>query len=183
MTDDFTKARLAREARKKFGDPQKMRLIVDQGVADLWNRCAACWESDDDVKDLAIFSRMLDYLITHAKDHLIRDEEIIDELDYAKSEIASPRYLEQVPRSLDEIGRGQVLMHNHVRHTANFPSGVNGFRFWTEAKPPEGFHPCRCGWSGLPHYSQMLADYRCESWQALGLDEEETLREASNRLS
>jgi hypothetical protein len=38
---------------------------------------------------------------------------------------------------------------------------VNGFRSWTDVRPPPGFKRCRCGWSGLPHYS-LSPSYRCE---------------------
>jgi hypothetical protein len=51
------------------------------------------------------------------------------------------------------IGTGRKLMHNDVRHTANMPTGVNGFRAWTDTKVPAGFIRCPCGWSGLPHYA------------------------------
>jgi hypothetical protein len=51
------------------------------------------------------------------------------------------------------IPEGRVLCHNHARHSPNTPCGVNGFRAWTEAKPPKGFVKCPCGWSGLPHYA------------------------------
>lgn len=30
------------------------------------------------------------------------------------------------------IGTGRKLMHNNVRHTVNMPTGVNGFRAWTD---------------------------------------------------
>jgi hypothetical protein len=33
------------------------------------------------------------------------------------------------------------------------PTGVNGFRAWTDTKVPAGFIRCPCGWSGLPHYA------------------------------
>jgi hypothetical protein len=55
-----------------------------------------------------------------------------------------------VPKS---VGAGRVLMHNHIRHSVDMPCGWNGFRAWTDIKPPPGFKRCRCGWSGLPHYS------------------------------
>ena len=51
------------------------------------------------------------------------------------------------------IGTGRKLMHNNVRHTVNMPTGVNGFRAWTDTKVPAGFIRCPCGWSGLPHYA------------------------------
>ena len=34
------------------------------------------------------------------------------------------------------IGTGRKLMHNNVRHTVNMPTGVNGFRAWTDTKVP-----------------------------------------------
>jgi hypothetical protein len=95
MTDEFTKARVAREARKRFGNSERLGQIVDEGVADLWNGCAACWESDDDVKDRAILGAILARLITYAQGHHIRDEEIIEELDAARSGIAEAQKDEQ----------------------------------------------------------------------------------------
>jgi hypothetical protein len=64
------------------------------------------------------------------------------------------RYLSpKIPRS---ISPGRVLMHNHVRHTIDMPSGLNGFRAWTSnAVPNDEFKPCHCGWSGLPHFSRV----------------------------
>ena len=50
------------------------------------------------------------------------------------------------------IGKGRVLMHNHIKHDKHTPCGVNGFRAWTDSSPPEHFVLCECGWSGLPHY-------------------------------
>ena len=52
------------------------------------------------------------------------------------------------------IPAGVVLCHNHVRHTPRTPSGNRGFRGWFQSTPPTGFGPCRCGWSGLPHYAR-----------------------------
>ena len=51
------------------------------------------------------------------------------------------------------IGKGRVLMHNNVNHGPNWPTGPNGFRAWTDEKPPLGFILCPCGWAGLPHYA------------------------------
>ncbi|MFK4725853.1 hypothetical protein ABIE89_006953 [Bradyrhizobium niftali] len=56
----------------------------------------------------------------------------------------------RVPKS---VGPGRVLCHNHVQHTRDMPCGLNGFRAWTDTKPPKGFIRCPCGWSGLPHYA------------------------------
>jgi hypothetical protein len=59
------------------------------------------------------------------------------------------------------IGRGQVLMHNHIKHDKHTLCGVNGFRAWTDSSPPEHFVLCECGWSGLPHYRRReVADVR-----------------------
>ena len=53
------------------------------------------------------------------------------------------------------VPKGRVLMHNHVLHDADTPSGTNGFRGWTEPEPPPGFVRCHCGWAhGLPHYAR-----------------------------
>src|SRR5262245_57480673 len=54
-----------------------------------------------------------------------------------------------VPRT---IPPGRVLMHNHVQHTVDMSCGLNGFRCWTDDKPPRGFVRCKCGYAGLPHY-------------------------------
>jgi hypothetical protein len=60
------------------------------------------------------------------------------------------------------VGQGRVLMHNHVRHSKMMPCGRNGFRAWTDTKTPgRHFKRCKCGWSGLPHYSQHPS-YVCE---------------------
>ena len=40
-----------------------------------------------------------------------------------------------VPYSVPE---GRVLMHNHVLHGVDTPSGTNGFHGWTDSKPPPG---------------------------------------------
>lgn len=40
-----------------------------------------------------------------------------------------------VPKS---VSVGRVLMHNHVRHSLDMPSGLNGFRAWTDVKPASG---------------------------------------------
>jgi len=58
------------------------------------------------------------------------------------------------------VGTGRVLMHNHIRHSKDMPCVANGFRAWTDNMPLPEFKPCRCGWSGLPHYSR-IPDYKC----------------------
>jgi hypothetical protein len=58
------------------------------------------------------------------------------------------------------VGVGRVLMHNHIRHSLDMACGWKGFRAWTDIKPPPGFKRCRCGWSGLPHYS-FYPDVKC----------------------
>ena len=45
-------------------------------------------------------------------------------------------------------------MHNHVVHGTQWRAGVNGFRVWTDSKPPPDFVPCPCGYAGLPHYAR-----------------------------
>ncbi len=59
------------------------------------------------------------------------------------------RYTSQVPRKLP---KGRVLVHNHIAHTKDMPSGVKGFRFWTQKAEPERLVLCKCGWQGLTHY-------------------------------
>jgi hypothetical protein len=70
------------------------------------------------------------------------------------------------------IGTGRKLMHNNVRHSVNMPTGVNGFRAWTDAKVPAGFIRCPCGWSGLPQPTSpagyaFLRSWRTRSWHVL----------------
>jgi hypothetical protein len=62
----------------------------------------------------------------------------------------SQRYVRDftIPKS---IPAGRVLVHNHIRHAVDTPSGINGFRAWTQ-KPSDQLGRCNCGWSGLPHY-------------------------------
>ena len=80
------------------------------------------------------------------------------------------RYLRRIPKS---VGRGRVLMHNHIRHSIDMPCGVNGFRAWRDTTPPPGFVKCPCGWSGLPHYAAYshveATEGRCDprSWEEL----------------
>jgi hypothetical protein len=47
---------------------------------------------------------------------------------------------------------------------ATWRCGVNGFRAWTDAKPPPGFVLCPCGWAGLKHYAgrEFVAYYRAD---------------------
>jgi hypothetical protein len=49
------------------------------------------------------------------------------------------------------IPAGCVLVHNHVQHKVDTWCGERGFRAWTQ-KLSDRLQPCRCGWSGLPHY-------------------------------
>jgi hypothetical protein len=53
-----------------------------------------------------------------------------------------------IPKS---VGPGRVLMHNHVRHGIGWGCGINGFRAWTDNKPPAGFVLCPCGWAVKRH--------------------------------
>jgi hypothetical protein len=41
----------------------------------------------------------------------------------------SKRFINGLPNSVRE---GRVLMHNHVSHGPNWPTGSNGFRAWTD---------------------------------------------------
>jgi hypothetical protein len=55
----------------------------------------------------------------------------------------------------DSVPEGRVLMHNHIRHGADTPSGTHGFRAWTASRPQLGFVRCHCRWAhGLPHYAR-----------------------------
>jgi hypothetical protein len=52
------------------------------------------------------------------------------------------------------------LCHNRVAREVDTMPGVNGFRAWWTAELPDGFVPCQCGWSGLPHYRHSRLDHR-----------------------
>jgi hypothetical protein len=52
------------------------------------------------------------------------------------------------------ITAGRVLMHNHITHGRGWGCGINGFRAWSDVKPPPGFVLCPCGWAGLKHYAR-----------------------------
>jgi hypothetical protein len=58
------------------------------------------------------------------------------------------RYYSRVPR---KVKPGYILVHNQIIHTKDMPSGVCGFRFWTQ-KPEPGWVRCKCGWQGVSHY-------------------------------
>jgi hypothetical protein len=55
-----------------------------------------------------------------------------------------------VPKS---VGKGRVLMHNHVQHDVDSLCGERGFRCWTDTAKPKGFVKCPCGYAGLPHFA------------------------------
>jgi hypothetical protein len=59
-----------------------------------------------------------------------------------ESVIMTVRYLSGLPT---HIRSGRVLMHNNVLHGPNWTSGLNGFRYWTDSRPPDGFVLCPCG--------------------------------------
>jgi hypothetical protein len=61
------------------------------------------------------------------------------------------RYLGSIPK---RVAPDRTLMHNHVKHIAKTPCNYNGFRAWTDIKPPDGFVERPCGWSGLTHYAR-----------------------------
>ena len=73
------------------------------------------------------------------------------------------RYLSKIP---SRINAGRYLMHNHIRHSVDMSAGVNGFRYWTDTKVPAGFFLCKCGWSGLTHYSAN-PNYKCEDIRSI----------------
>ncbi len=54
------------------------------------------------------------------------------------------RYAHTTPQHNPPAGR--VLVHNHIRHTPEFVSGQNGFRFWTQIKTRRLVR-CACGWA------------------------------------
>ena len=45
----------------------------------------------------------------------------------------------------------RVIVHNPVAHTLTQIPGAHGFRAWTQIKDNDCV-PCRCGWSGVPHF-------------------------------
>jgi hypothetical protein len=59
-------------------------------------------------------------------------------------------YISRLPT---KVRKGYAfLCHNHIRHEVDTKPNVNGFRAWWAKELTEGFEPCKCGWSGLPHY-------------------------------
>lgn len=50
---------------------------------------------------------------------------------------------------------GMVVVHNHIRHTADMPLGLNGFRAWQQART-DRLVECDCGWWGIEHYRVRL---------------------------
>lgn len=48
----------------------------------------------------------------------------------------------------------KFLCHNHVANDVDTTQGTRGFRAWWTNKVPDEFVPCKCGWSGLPHYAR-----------------------------
>jgi len=69
------------------------------------------------------------------------------------------RYRSRVPR---KVKAGYVLVHNHIAHTKDMASGINGFRFWTQ-KRNRDVARCNCGWQGVPHYRIRGTSKRIES--------------------
>ena len=58
-------------------------------------------------------------------------------------------YINRIPNK--PLPEGRVLVDNHVSHTRDMPSGVMGFRFWTQ-KVGRDLVRCTWGWHGVPHY-------------------------------
>jgi hypothetical protein len=54
------------------------------------------------------------------------------------------RYLTGIPRK--PLPPGQVVVHNHIRHTPQTRSGERGFRFWRQDLT-ERLERCDCGWA------------------------------------
>jgi hypothetical protein len=81
------------------------------------------------------------------------------------SKDVSWRYLYRVPRKLKA---GRILVHNRIMHTKDMPSGINGFRFWTQ-KRDRDVVLCKCGWQGVLHYRFKGENARCElgTWEEL----------------
>lgn len=61
-------------------------------------------------------------------------------------------YVATMPRQLRP---GLYLCHNHIVHNKRTKPGVNGFRAWFVSELHLHFKPCKCGWSGLKHYSRQ----------------------------
>ena len=76
----------------------------------------------------------------------------------AEEATAGMRYVTGIPRKLPQ---GRVLMHNDVQHTIAMPHAMNGFRAWTAPASPANFEPCKCGWSGLPHWHAKGTRHTC----------------------
>ena len=67
-----------------------------------------------------------------------------------------PRKRLPTPRICPRTVRSDVFIwHNHIMHTTHTSHGERGFRYRYEYKPVNSrkFMRCKCGWSGLPHYS------------------------------
>jgi hypothetical protein len=92
---------------------------------------------------------------------MTRKEEIAWQLDQYKWDTRNiditrkPKYADGVRPS------GRIIAHNHIRHTAKMPAGLNGFRTWYDflndprhfkrLEEREGYEPtkyfvCKCGW-------------------------------------
>ena len=82
--------------------------------------------------------------------------------------LESIRHCISIPRSIPKI-KTRVIVHNHIRHTADMPAGANGFRCWTQLKS-NAITNCECGWAGLRHYRvKGTGDGKCikGTWQDL----------------
>jgi hypothetical protein len=65
-----------------------------------------------------------------------------------KQRLAGDRYFSRVPKV---VPAGRIVVHNHIRHTADTPPGANGFRAWTTPEPnltrDYAVVPCGCDWA------------------------------------
>lgn len=67
-----------------------------------------------------------------------------------------PRKRLPTPQGLPRTVRRDVFIwHNQIMHTTHTGHGERGFRYRYGYKPVnhKKFMRCKCGWSGLPHYS------------------------------
>jgi hypothetical protein len=114
--------------------------------------------------------------------HAALAPELVENLR-ASADIRKPKY---GPKGIRPSGR--ILAHNHVRHYAEMPNGLNGFRFWYDWPPgsrkksrPFGdidggklpdYIVCKCGWRpdlGV-HYrirGMGSANYRVDTFETI----------------
>jgi hypothetical protein len=72
--------------------------------------------------------------------------------------MTSLMYIDSVPK---HVPPGTILVHNHIRHSARTPIGLNGFRAWL-AYPSPRYVRCRCKWTATKHYRVDFARAKAE---------------------